>query len=68
MADEFSEGVAAARVNGTWGYVDRAGSWTIPPQFTHADGFWHGLARVVWENDRGYIDKTGHTVWKTLKP
>jgi hypothetical protein len=68
MADEFSEGVAAARVNGTWGYVDRSGSWAIAPQFTHADGFWHGLARVVWEDGRGYIDKTGHTVWKSPKP
>lgn len=62
---EFHEGLAAVRVNGKWGYVDTSGSWVIPPTLSHAEGFWHGLARVAWaEGAYGYIDKRGEAVWR----
>jgi len=63
-ANAFSEGLAAVHVDGLWGYVDRFGLWIIPPQFTNADDFRHGLARVAWAGGHGYINKTGRTVWK----
>jgi hypothetical protein len=59
----FSEGLAAVRLGGKWGYINHDGSWEIEPRFTSADSFWHGLARVEWENHRGYIERTGRVVW-----
>jgi hypothetical protein len=56
QAGEFSEGVAAARAGGKWGYVDHNGSWVIAPQFATGDRFWHGLARVSWEDGHGYVE------------
>ena len=46
---EFSEGLAAVRLGGRWGYINHVGTWAIEPRFTSADSFWHGLARVAWE-------------------
>lgn len=64
-ANEFSEGLAAVRIGGLWGFVDRSGVLKITPRFTRADNFWHGLARVAWPGGHGYIDKTGRTVWSS---
>lgn len=35
----FSEGAAAVKVNGKWGFIDNAGSWLIKPQYTEENGF-----------------------------
>lgn len=35
----FSEGLAAVKVNGQWGFLDNTGKWVIKPQFTEEDGF-----------------------------
>ena len=59
QTSEFSEGVAAVRLGGKWGYINHDGSWAIEPRFMSADSFWHGLARVAWENQPGYIERTG---------
>ena len=61
-----SQGLAAAQVDGTWGFIDHAGSWIIRPQFTYAKSFWRGLARVAWNDGHGYIDKKGRIVWRTI--
>ncbi len=64
-ATGFSESLAAVRVGEKWGYVDHAGSWVIPPSLTHAEPFWHGLARVAFGTGRwGYVDKNGSVVWQ----
>ncbi len=75
-ADCFSEGLAAVCVwnNGTdfppkgddhegrerWGYIDRTGSWMIPPVFSMAGPFREGYANVhfkfVSRGDRLYDD------------
>lgn len=34
-----------------------------PPQFNRVDNFFGGLAEI--DGGRGYIDKTGRTVWYT---
>lgn len=42
----FSEGLAAFKMNGLWGYMDREGRVRIEPQFKKAQAFSQGLAAV----------------------
>lgn len=42
----FSEGLAAFKMNGLWGYMDREGRVRIAPQFKSAQAFSQGLAAV----------------------
>jgi hypothetical protein len=69
-AGEFKEGLAAVKVNESWGFVDTSGAFVIDPQFgsgpTTPDqylrgfgGFHEGLAAVVLNGKAGYVDKTG---------
>lgn len=64
---ECSEGLCPAQSNGMWAFVDPGGKSMIAPQFTSADHFRHGLARVAWKDGYGYIDKTGRTVWRVQR-
>ena len=54
-----------ASEKGKWGYIDPTGIFKIPPQFTAADRFSEGLARVSINDNGskkekwGYIDPTG---------
>lgn len=43
----FSEGLAAFKLNGLWGYMDREGRVQIAPQFKQARAFSQGLAPVL---------------------
>lgn len=43
----YSEGLAAFKLNGLWGYVDREGKVQIAPQFKQARAFSEGLAPVL---------------------
>ena len=64
-ATAFSESLAAVRAGEKWGYVDHEGRWAIPPNLSHAEPFWHGLARVAFgQASWGYIDKSGSVVWQ----
>lgn len=54
-ASDFSEGLAAVRIQKTtgtfrmgdqWGYINRHGQWVIQLRFNEAGGFKDGLARV----------------------
>jgi serine/threonine protein kinase len=58
--DGFSEGLAAVRVDGKWGYIDKTGNFVIQPQFDDANAFNDGLA-IAWISGQnwGFIDKTG---------
>jgi ankyrin repeat protein len=46
-------------MNGRYGFVDRSGSWVIPPRFHELGSFSEGLAKAKHSNGWGYIDKTG---------
>jgi hypothetical protein len=68
MAQPFSEGLAAVRINSKWGYIDKSGKFVIEPQFRGAGPFAEGLApvgfsdsamRPVEEEATGFIDKQG---------
>ena len=55
----FSEGLAAVRMRGGVGYIDRTGRVRIPPRFQRGRPFSGGMARVGVGGREGYIDRTG---------
>lgn len=62
---KFSEGLAAIKIGGAWGYIDRKGEFVIKPQFQHAEPFRFGLAWVRVSNIKGhcYINKEGEIIF-----
>src|ERR1051325_5406750 len=75
MAQPFSEGLAAVRVDSKWGYIDKNGKFVIEPQFLGAGPFSEGLApagKIDFmsatrsdepEPTTGFIDKQGKMVF-----
>ena len=61
-AGQFSEGLAAIKSNGKWGYIDQTGSIVIEPRYELAGSFTSGLAEIVIENQAGIIDRAGDVV------
>jgi WG containing repeat len=55
----FSEGLAAARLGGYYGYIDSTGSWVIPPQYEYATAFVEDLAIAYNEGKPFTINRTG---------
>ena len=58
----FKEGLAAASVNGKYGFLDQSGSWAIDPQFDETKGFKNGYAPVRVGSKWGYINRGGELV------
>ena len=56
---DFSEGFAAASINGKIGYVNRKGTLVIPNKFDLGNNFKNGKAFVIINDKHAYIDKTG---------
>jgi len=69
-AEPFSEGLAATAIQGKgpqgriYGFIDHTGAYVLPPQYLGAEPFSNGLSKVLAGEESGYIDKTGHFVWK----
>ncbi|WP_294673710.1 WG repeat-containing protein [uncultured Fluviicola sp.] len=61
-AGEFSDGLAAVRVNGRYGYIDIQGKFIIPAAFDYADAFNFGFASVYINGNVKLIDKKGKEV------
>ncbi|MFM9952118.1 MAG: WG repeat-containing protein [Saprospiraceae bacterium] len=61
-AGDFSEGLAAVRINGFYGYIDTKGAVVIQPEFRSAGDFSEGLAAVRINGFYGYIDTKGIVV------
>lgn len=82
-ADEvgrFSEGLAAVKFNGLWGFINLKGEVVIEPQWTERPSLFEGgIARVMMksaaESDKpyssdvavGYINQQGRYVWNMQK-
>jgi len=61
----FSESLAAVSINYKLGYIDKSGKVTIEPQFSQADAFTGGIARVMFLDSKlAYIDKSGRFIWR----
>ncbi len=43
---DFSDGLAGAKENGVYGYINQKGDWIIPPRYAAIRPFREGLARV----------------------
>jgi hypothetical protein len=62
--------LAAVELDGKWGFIDRDGTFAIPPQFEYSrveptmTEFSEGLAGVTKDGKFGYIDKDGKFVIK----
>ncbi len=61
-AFDFSEGVAAVKLNGKYGYIDASGKCVIPYKFEDAKSFSDGLAAVKMNGNYGYISRDGSCV------
>jgi hypothetical protein len=59
---DFSEGLAAVRINGKVGFMDTTGSIVIQPKYDDVFPFSDGLAPVELGDKWGYVDKTGNVV------
>lgn len=59
--DNFSEGLAPVvpKHSSKWGYINKAGTFVIPPQFEACLRFSDGLAPAQKDMRWGYIDKSG---------
>ena len=64
-AQGFSEGLAAVKAHGKWGYIDRTGNWALPNLYDKAGPFRGGQAAVQTGKQNFYIDKTGARVRRT---
>ncbi|MGC1525467.1 MAG: WG repeat-containing protein [Phormidesmis sp.] len=60
---DFSEGLAAfATASGQWGFLDKTGTVAISPQFSDAQPFVNGLARVQQNGRFGFINQSGQVI------
>lgn len=62
IAQPFSGGLAAVRLEGQWGYIDPGGKTVIPPRFKAAGPFSGGYAEVRIGDAYGIIDRSGRVV------
>lgn len=63
VGDFARNGLAAVKVSGKWGYIDKTGSFVINAQFDGTTPFFDdGYALVEVGESYGIIDKTGNYV------
>ena len=61
---EFSEGIASAKLDDKFGYVNQLGAWIILPTFVDTRQYSYNLAAVNTNSKYGFIDSTGKWVIK----
>lgn len=60
--ENFSDGLAAAKKDGKWGFVDYSNNAVIDFQYDDAHSFSDGLAPVQKDGKWGFIDHDNHVV------
>lgn len=67
----FSNGLAAVKKEGKWGYINSEFETVIPYQYDYANSFNGNLAKVKIKNDNNqiisYINKWGQVVWQNIE-
>jgi len=58
----FVNGVAPAGCKGRWGFIDRTGSWTIPPIYGFAQPFENNFASVEIKTGTGHLRSDGSAI------
>lgn len=58
----FSEGLAAVRLQGKYGFINEKGSIVIDPKFDLVGDFYQGVAEVLVGKKTGAIDRTGKII------
>jgi hypothetical protein len=61
-ARDFSEGLAAVRLDRKWGYIDASGKVVIAPRFGDSSSFNGGVAVV--NNGDNRINRSGEVIWE----
>ena len=59
---DFDEGLAAVKLKGKWGFIDKLGKEVVPLKYDEVWGFDEGLAAVMLNGNWGYINKSGKLV------
>ena len=62
VAHPFSEGLAAVRIEGLYGFIDTTGKIVITPRFQNAGLFAGEYAEVRLDNASGIVNRTGALV------
>lgn len=61
----FSNGLARAKINNKYGYINKEGKFMIPANFIDANDFVNGLASVrISANSWAYVDIKGKLIWR----
>lgn len=58
----FSEGYAAVKKDGKWGYIDKTGTLRVPFKYDNAKEFYQGIAFVEEGIKKGYINQQGQYI------
>ncbi len=59
---DFKEGLAAVKLNGKWGIINKMGKVIVEPQYDYINNLVEGLFRVALNGNWGFLDKTGKVV------
>lgn len=62
VANPFSEGLAAVRVEGRYGFIDTSGKIVITPRFQRTGSFVGGYAEIRLDHASGIINRSGGLV------
>jgi maltose-binding protein MalE len=54
--------MALVQLNGGWSFIDKTGKYIFPKDYSSANSFSEGLAKVSNGSKHGFIDKTGNVV------
>src|ERR1700675_1590955 len=58
----FRDGIASVRIDGSWGFIDRSGSFLIKPEYERVRHFSEGRACVRRNGKWGMIDADGQQI------
>lgn len=65
-AADFSEGKAAVKLNGKWGFIDAAGKMVVQPKYKKVDRFSDGFVRFYEGQKFGLINSRGEQVVEAI--